>query len=123
MKYKISIAENGNYVVIKYFAPMTTDIALKSGSEMVQIASINNINKFLFDLRKSSNTQSVVDNYYFAYNDIQTFDFPTDSRSAFLTKEGDNSHDFITTTFLNAGYTVKLFTDKSDAVNWLVEND
>lgn len=123
MKYKISIAKNGNYIIIKYFAPTTTEVALKSGSEMMKIASNKNLKKFLFDMRESSNTQSVFDNYYFAYDDIQTFDFPIDSRSAFLVREGDNSHDFITTTFLNAGYTVKLFITKSEAVKWLVENN
>jgi hypothetical protein len=98
---------------------MTTEVALRSSPELMQLASENNIKKFLFDMRKSANIQSVADNYFFANKHIQTFDFPRNSVSAFLTRPDDNSHDFITTAFINAGYRVEKFTDKKEAVKWL----
>ncbi len=122
MDYKISIAENRNYIIIKYYVPMTTEVSLKSGPELIRRATENDIRRFLFDMRESQNIQSVTDNYYFANQHIQTFDFPRRSRSAFLMQPSDNSHDFITTAFMNAGYAVDKFVNEDEAVKWLNSN-
>ena len=120
--YLISIADNRNYIIIKYLVPMTTELALKSGPELQRIANENHIKRYLFDMRESPNIQSVTDNYFYANQDIQTFDFPRDSRSAFLVEPSDRSHDFITTAFKNAGYLVDKFTTEDEAVKWLNAN-
>ena len=112
MDYEVSIADDGNYIIIKYYVPMTTDVALKSSSELMGLSEQHNIKRFLFDMRKSTNIQSITANYNFANKDVQTFEFPRNSLSAFLIRPKDNSHDFITTVFLNAGYAVKKFTSK-----------
>jgi len=117
--YRISIAGDPEYMIIKYFGPMTTEIALKSGPELMQRASGSDIRRFMFDMRESTNIQSVTNNYYFAYEHIQTFNFPRNSLSAFLVQPSDNSHDFITTAFKNAGYAVEKFTSEKEAVIWL----
>ena len=122
MEYMISIAENRNYIIIKYFVPMTTEVALKSGPELERCATENGINRFLFDMWESPNIQSVTDNYYYANQDIQTFGFPRHSVSAFLIEPSDHSHDFITTALKNAGYTVDKFSTKDEAVKWLNAN-
>ena len=122
MAYTISIAENRNYIIIKYFVPMTTEIGVKSGDELTRSAAENDIMRFLFDMRESTNIQSVTDNYYFANQDIQTFNFPRNSLSAFLIKPSDNSHDFITTAFKNVGYAVDKFSTEDEAVKWLNAN-
>jgi hypothetical protein len=70
-------------------------------------------------MRESTNVQSITANYNFAYKNVQTFEFPRNSLSAFLVRPNDNSHDFITTVFLNAGYAVEKFTNEQEAVNWL----
>ena len=121
MDYEISISEHRSYIIIKFYAAMTTSVACRCGREIVRLAAEHNINRFLFDVTQSTNIQSVTDNYYFAYSDIEDFSFPKASRSAFLVSAGDRSHDFITTAFLNAGYLVKLFSDKEEAVTWLEE--
>lgn len=120
--FLISIAESRNYVIIKYLVPMTTELALKSGPELQRIANDNDIKRYLFDMRESLNIQSVTDNYFYANQDIQTFDFPRDSRSAFLIEPSDHSHDFITTAFKNAGYLVDKFITEDEAVKWLNAN-
>ncbi|MDF1575781.1 MAG: hypothetical protein P1P86_11395 [Bacteroidales bacterium] len=120
--YMISIAGNRNYIIIKYFVPMTSEVALKSGPELQRLATENDIRRFLFDMRNSTNIQTVTDNYYFAYQHIQTFDFPRNSLSAFLIQPSDNSHDFISTAFKNAGYEVVKFTTEDTAVKWLNAN-
>lgn len=122
MDFRISIAENRNYIIIKYFVPMTSELALKSGPELIRHSAGSGINRFLFDMRKSQNIQSATDNYFFANQKIQSFDFPKMSRSAFLTQPSDNSHDFITTAFKNAGYAVAKFTSEEEALKWLNDN-
>ena len=101
---------------------MTSELALKSGPEIMRLADESDIRKFLFDMRESRNIQSVTNNYYFAYERIQTFDFPRNSLSAFLVQPSDNSHDFITTAFKNAGYSVEKFTSEDEAIKWLGAN-
>ena len=123
MDYEITISKHHSHVVIKFYAAMTTSLACRCGPELVRIAAEHNINRFLFDVTQSKNIQSVTDNYYFAYKDIEDFDFPRASRSAFLVRPGDKSHDFITTAFLNAGYLVKLFTDEATALAWLDDRE
>lgn len=120
--YMISIAENRNYIIIRYLVPMSTNVALTSGPELRQLSDENDIKRFLFDMRESPNIQSVTYNYQFAYQKIQTFDFPRNSLSAFLIQPLDNSHDFITTAFENAGYTVAKFVTEDEAIKWLNSN-
>ena len=119
MEYEISIAENCMYIRIKYFAPMTTELAFKSGPELNRLAAENGIRRFLFDMQESSNVQSVTDNYFFANQHLPNMDFPKDSRSAFLIPPLDHSHDFITMAFQNAGYTVAKFSAEAEAISWL----
>lgn len=119
MDYEVSIADNGNYIIIKYCVPMTTEVALKSSSELMGLSAEHDIKRFLFDMRESANVQSITANFKFANKDIQTFEFPRNSLSAFLVRPNDKSHDFITTVFLNAGYAVEKFTSVREAVKWL----
>ncbi len=119
MEYEISISKTCNHIIIRFYAPMTTALACRCGPELVHLASENNIDRFLFDVRHATNIQSHANNFFFANKDIMSFGFPRASRSAFLVRPGDTSHDFITTAFLNAGYSVKLFSDEEEAVTWL----
>lgn len=121
MDYKISISENRNYIILQYLVPMTTKVAIESGPEMMRLAIENNVSKFLFDMRKSQNVQSPSGNYFFANEDIQKFNFPRNTRSAFLVSSDDHSHDFITTAFLNAGYIVAQFSSEEEAIKWLIK--
>lgn len=119
MDYQISIIENVGYVLIEVFQPMTSELGRRCGAQAAQIGEEKKILNFLFDVRKAPNIQSVVHNYDFAYKEMSDFSFPKASRSAFLVNPGDNSHDFIETAFLNAGYTVKSFTEEEPAISWL----
>lgn len=121
MDYKISLDENLGCIFIKVFNAMTSEIGAQCGPEIVRLSEEKHIKRFLFDVREAPNTQTDVQNYNFATEKISDFDFPHDSRSAFLVNPGDTSHDFITTIFLNAGYRVKSFTDEESAMSWLTK--
>jgi len=119
MDYQVSLSCNGRYIVIQVFVAMTSAIGVRCGSEAIRLGADNQINRFLFDLRASANRQSVVDNYEFAHKEVAQFGFPKHSRSAFLVRPDDRSHDFITTAFFNAGYVIQLFVDEASAIAWL----
>lgn len=119
MDYEVRLADSGRYVLIRVFVPMNSEIGVRVGSEAVRLGAEQKVEKFLFDLRDSTNVQSVVDNYEFAHKEIGGFGFPHAARSAFLVRPDDKSHDFINTAFFNAGYVTRLFADEAAAIAWL----
>jgi hypothetical protein len=119
MDYQVSLDAGGRYILIKVLVPMTSAVGVRCGTDAVGLGSENNVERFLFDLRDSPNVQSVVDNYQFAHKEIADFGFPTSSRSAFLVRPDDQSHEFINTAFYNAGYVTRMFIDEAEAVAWL----
>ena len=119
MDYEVSLAHGGRYILIRVFVPMTSATGVDCGNDAIRLGLAAKVDRFLFDLRNSTNVQSVVDNYEFAHKEITEFGFPTSSRSAFLVRPDDKSHDFINTAFYNAGYVTRLFTDEAAAIAWL----
>lgn len=121
MDYDVSLAGSGRYILIRVRVPMTSAVGVQCGADAVRLGSENQVDRFLFDLRDSPNVQSVVDNYEFAHKEITNFGFPMTSRSAFLVRPDDQSHDFINTAFYNAGYVTRMFIDDAEAIAWLEE--
>lgn len=119
MDYEVRLADNGRYVLVTVFVPMTSAMGVRVGSDAARLGAERQVDRFLFDLRGSTNVQSVVDNYEFAHKEIGVFGYPRTSRSAFLVRPDDKSHDFINTAFYNAGYVTQLFTDEAAAIAWL----
>ena len=77
--------------------------------------------RFLTDVRNATNVSHDLDNYQFAYRDMELLSLQRDVRAAILTAPGDGSHDFSETVALNAGYFVRAFDDETKAVAWLEE--
>jgi hypothetical protein len=119
MDYQVSLAASGRYILIKVLVPMTSAVGVRCGADAVRVGAEKQVDRFLFDLRDSPNVQSVVDNYEFAHKEIANFGFPMTSRSAFLVRPDDKSHDFINTAFYNAGYVTRMFIDEAEAIAWL----
>jgi hypothetical protein len=121
MDYEVSLAQGGRHILVKVLVPMTSATGVRCGTDAVRLGSEKKVDRYLFDLRNSPNVQSVVDNYEFAHKEIMEFGFPKSSRSAFLVRPDDSSHDFINTAFYNAGCVTRLFTDEAAAIAWLGE--
>lgn len=119
MDFEVSMASSGRYILIKVLVPMTSGTGVRCGHEATRLGLAKKVDRYLFDMRDSPNVQSVVDNYEFAHKETADFGFPKSSRSAFLVRPDDKSHDFINTAFYNAGYVTKLFTDEAAAIAWL----
>jgi hypothetical protein len=119
MDYEVRLGDGERYVLIRVFVPMDSATGVRVGADAVRLGAEHSVEKFLFDLRASPNVQSIVDNYEFAHKEIGGFGFPLTSRSAFLVRPDDKSHDFINTAFYNAGYVTRLFADEAAAIAWL----
>lgn len=121
MDFEVSVANSGRYILVKVFVPMTSATGVRCGNDAARLGLERKVDRYLFDMRDSPNVQSVVDNYEFAHKEITDFGFPKNSRSAFLVRPNDKSHDFINMAFYNAGYVTKLFTAEAAAIAWLEE--
>ena len=119
MDYKISMSEDKSYVVIRVYIPTTRSLAFEFNQKMIKQAQVNGINKFLFDMRKSANTETTFGNYFIAYKDAEKVDFKRTAQFAVLHDINDKSHDFIMTVAKNAGYNLMLFIKEQDATEWL----
>jgi len=119
MDYQVTLADSGRYILIKVLVPMTSAVGARCGADAIRCGAENKVDRFLFDLRDAPNVQSIVDNYEFAHKEITVFGFPKTSRSAFLVRPDDKSHDFINTAFYNAGYLTRMFIDAAEAISWL----
>ena len=119
MEYQVTLSTNARYVKVTVYRPMNSELGKRLGADAARLAGESNVNRYLFDVRNAPNEQCVSDNYEFANKEISGFGFPKESRSAFLIREDDNSHDFIEAAFQEAGYDVKIFVDESSAVSWL----
>ncbi|WP_305042907.1 hypothetical protein [Geoalkalibacter sp.] len=119
MDFQVSLAESQDYILIKVFKPMTTEISQRFAPEAIRLAEEHGIKKYLFDVRQAPNVQSVSKNYMFAHRELPEIKFPRASISAFLISENDKSHEFIELAFKNAGYLVKSFTEEQAALAWL----
>ena len=89
------------------------------GAEAAQKGREENISAFLYDLRGSSNVESISANYRYVREDMKGQGLDRSSRVAMLTRPDDTSHDFIETLLVNTGYNVRIFRDEEAAVAWL----
>ena len=73
------------------------------------------------DLVESKNVDSILDDYEFAYHDMQnTPEIERSARVAMLVSPDDHSHDFILTASRNAGQDVTRFIDRREAIHYLL---
>ncbi|MDG5470057.1 STAS/SEC14 domain-containing protein [Deltaproteobacteria bacterium IMCC39524] len=121
MKYEIKVIKDKAYVWIQVYENITVDIYKDFAEKSIQIAKEHRINKYLVDVREARLFSSALDQYRFGYEDMENYSLGKISRIAVLVKESDNSHDFIETIFINAGYSCRLFIDADAAIKWLTK--
>jgi hypothetical protein len=121
MKYNISLSEDGTFIRIRVFEAITGDMEKEFAENAIKDATQRGLNKFLVDVRGVQNLASTLDQYLFGYDDMNRLGLDKESRIAILVDENDRSHNFIETVFVNAGYDCRIFTEKTVASKWLVE--
>ena len=122
MRYLITPSEDRAYILIETRGDMTRLLAIQQNIEAHQLGKELGINRYLSDLTESTNVDSVVNDYEFAYADMQTEPaIDRYARVAMLVRPDDHSHDFIEVLAKNSGLNVRLFRDREQAIEYLVK--
>lgn len=122
MSFKITISENGKYIIGKLYDPLNRETAKQLTKEYFKIINSTNINRILNDVRSVTDVMGVFNGYEFAYNDTKSLNLPNNIRAAIVTDPGDDTHNFQETVAINAGYSVKIFHEIAPAVSWLLQD-
>jgi hypothetical protein len=85
------------------------------------LCSQEDCHRFLVDLREAELTESVGQQYEFAYKRAEKAGLRRSWRIALLIAPTDESHDFLAIALQNAGYSLRCFDNESAAVDWLVD--
>ena len=118
MKYDIQISEDGTYVRIRVYETITGEMEIEFAGKAIKEARKLKINKFLVDVRGTTNVANTFEQYGFGYVEMALLGLEKTSRIAIIADEGDTSHNFIETVLRNAGYDCLIFSDKQTALNW-----
>ncbi|MGD8911005.1 MAG: hypothetical protein PVF13_07355 [Chromatiales bacterium] len=120
MKYTISAAKDGDYILIVVQEVINRQIGIKVIQDSHALGDQLGIDKFLMDLTDAVNEDSTIDQYAFAHTDIPRTDgLNYFAKVAVLVDPADHSHDFIETVLRNAGFNVLLFHDRKEAMTFL----
>jgi hypothetical protein len=123
MSYTIAAAPDGKHIVIKVDGAITRPLAMEWTVAAHDLGRQLRIHRYLVDVTRAENREKVIDNYDFAYLDMQTEGIDRSARIAVLAAPGDNSHDFVATAAANAGLDFKLFTEREQAMRYLMADD
>ena len=120
MSYKISLSEDSVYIILEATGEITRENAMKYILAAHKLGKKHEIKRYLVDYRKARNTDTIINNYQFANEDMkQTPGIDLTAVVALLISPEDHSHDFIETVAKNSGLNVKLFRDKKKAIKYL----
>lgn len=122
MQYTVSKSEDESYIILKYHGDITREIAFKAAEDSHALGRVHGINRFLVDGTEAKNIESILNNYKFAYDDVQQADIDSSACVALLVRPDDKSHDFVETSLRNAGFDVTLFRDRDEAINHLLSS-
>ncbi len=121
MSFKITISENGKYIIGKVEGPLNRENAQQLAKEYAMFIKSTGIKRILNDVRGVSDEMGILNGYEYAHRYVNTLGIPHDIRAAIVTDEGDFTHDFQETVARNAGYFVKVFHSFEQAVDWLMD--
>lgn len=122
MESNISVSENGQYIILKVRGDLDRASSIKQIIEAHELGTKLGIQNYLADLTEARSVRSILDDYHLANADthrdprIITF-----ARVAMLVSPEDHSHDFLEIAALNAGWRVKLFKEKTKALDYLMK--
>jgi len=116
MGFTIRLSTDGTFIVLKVTGSVTRKSAMVQNLEAHALGERLSIGRYLVDLTEARNTESEIEGYDFAYQDMQTTDhIDRQARVAMVVAPGDTSHDFIETVARNAGLDVTIFHDMPTA--------
>jgi len=121
MKYHTSLSTDKKYIYTRVTGLVDAASMLECVLAAHQLARQAGVTRHLLDLTEARNHLSTLDNYHFAYNDMNQPDINRLAHVAMLVSPGDHSHDFLETLLRNSGRDVTLFTSREAAEHHLGE--
>lgn len=121
MDYSVEVAGENKFVLLTIRGEITSESGMVSNEAAYKLGREKRINKYLVDITQARNVDNIANNYNFAYKDMKNELFDRFSKVAFLVHSEDHSHDFIELVLQNAGYIVKLFRVKEEALEFLLK--
>ena len=119
-KYGIKPSEDRSCIVLTVVGEVKGRNMMKYILEAHAMGGELGIDRYLVDVTEATNTDSVIDQYDFAYSDMKrTEGVNARARVAALVRPGDTSHDFIEVVLHNAGMPLKIFSDPDAALRYL----
>lgn len=123
MSYTITPSDDGTYIILTVKGEINRKKAMRQNLEAHALGRQLGINRYLVDITQARNTETVKNNYDFAYTDMhRTEGLDMLARVAALISPGDHSHDFFETVARNSGLNFTLFTDPDKARQHLMQD-
>lgn len=119
--YTIDIMPGGAYITITLTGDVDGPSMLPIIQEAHRLGRTQDIVCYLVDGTLSRNVAPMSDAYNFAYRSMPEIGgLDPRAKVALLVAPHDHSHDFVETVSQNAGYHVKLFRDRAQALAYLL---
>jgi hypothetical protein len=120
MASQLSLSDDSSYIILEVTGDINRQNAMQYNLEAHKMGREQGIRKYLVDLTNARNTETVLNNYQFAYADMKhTEGIDISAIVATVVNPEDHSHDFIETAFKNSGLNLTLFRDKQKAIDYL----
>jgi hypothetical protein len=120
MSFKVSLSDDSTFIVMEVTGEVTRENAMQYNLEAHKLGKKHGLSKYLVDFTKARNTETVINNYKFAYEDMKhTPGIDILAIVAVIVEAEDHSHDFIETVARNSGLNITLFRDKEKALEFL----
>jgi hypothetical protein len=121
MTYSIETSADKKYIIVKVIGNINRQLAIQYNLEAHALGKELEIDRFLLDFTECKNTDTVVRNYKYVYDDMKNPGINQAARTAMLVSSNDHSHDFIEALFRDAGADVTLFQDRELALWYLLQ--
>ena len=111
MTYSIAASEDKKYIIVKVVGNISRQLAIQYNLEAHALGKELGIDRFLLDFTECKNTDTVLRNYKYVYDDMKNPGINQEARTVMLVSPSDHSHDFIEALFKDAGADFTLFHD------------
>jgi hypothetical protein len=116
MTYSISASDDKKYIIVKVVGNISRQLAIKYNLEAHALGRELAIDRFLLDFTECRNTDTVLRNYKYVYDDMKNPGINQAARTAMIVSPNDHSHDFIEALFRDARIDVTIFHDRDLAL-------
>ena len=116
MTYSITASDDKKYIIVKVIGNISRLLAIQYNLEAHALGKELGIDRFLLDFTECRNTDTVLRNYKYVYDDMKNPGINQSARTAMLVSPNDHSHDFIEALFRDARIDVTLFYDRDLAL-------